>query len=58
MYFVHSYYVPQSANAIATTNYILNYSSALQKSNFYGVQFHPEKSSNSGEQIMRNFLEL
>jgi glutamine amidotransferase len=58
MYFVHSYYVPQSTNAIATTNYIHNYSSALQKSNFYGVQFHPEKSSKAGEQILRNFLQL
>lgn len=58
MYFVHSYYVPQSANAIATTNYILNYSSALQKSNFYGVQFHPEKSSKAGELILKNFLQL
>lgn len=58
MYFVHSYYVPQSANAIASTNYILNYSSALQKSNFYGVQFHPEKSSKAGEQILKNFLQL
>jgi glutamine amidotransferase len=58
MYFVHSYYVPQSANAIAITNYILNYSSALQKSNFYGVQFHPEKSSKAGELILKNFLQL
>jgi len=58
MYFVHSYYVPQSTNSIATTNYILNYSSALQKNNFYGVQFHPEKSSKAGEQILKNFLQL
>jgi len=58
MYFVHSYYVPQSINAIASTNYILNYASALQKSNFYGVQFHPEKSSKAGEQILKNFLQL
>lgn len=58
MYFVHSYYVPQSTNAIASTNYILDYSSALQKNNFYGVQFHPEKSSKAGEQILKNFLQL
>jgi glutamine amidotransferase len=58
MYFVHSYYVPQSTNAIASTNYILNYSSALRKDNFYGVQFHPEKSSKAGEQILKNFLQL
>lgn len=58
MYFVHSYYVPPSESAIATTNYTINYSSALQKNNFYGVQFHPEKSSKAGEQILKNFLQL
>lgn len=58
MYFVHSYYVPPSESAIANTNYTINYSSALQKNNFYGVQFHPEKSSKAGEQILKNFLQL
>ncbi len=58
MYFVHSYYVPASESAIANTNYTIDYSSALRKDNFYGVQFHPEKSSKAGEQILRNFLEL
>ncbi len=58
MYFVHSYYVPASESSIANTNYTIDYSSALRKDNFYGVQFHPEKSSNAGEQILRNFLEL
>jgi glutamine amidotransferase len=46
------------SNTIATTNYIQEYSSALQKNNFYGVQFHPEKSAVVGEQIIQNFLAL
>jgi glutamine amidotransferase len=58
MYLVHSYYVPVCQETIAITDYGLNYSSALQKDNFYGVQFHPEKSSTSGEQLLKNFLEL
>ncbi len=58
MYLVHSYYVPMNNEAIATTNYGLKYASALQEKNFYGVQFHPEKSSKAGEQIVRNFLEI
>jgi len=57
-YFVHSYYIEKNENTIAATNYINEYSSALQKNNFYGVQFHPEKSSKAGEQILKNFLEL
>ncbi|HWY10911.1 MAG TPA: imidazole glycerol phosphate synthase subunit HisH [Bacteroidia bacterium] len=57
-YFVHSYYVELGDCAIATTNYITEYSSALQKDNFYGVQFHPEKSAKAGEQILKNFIEL
>lgn len=57
-YFVHGYYVAKSENTIATTNYINEYSSALQKDNFYGVQFHPEKSAKAGEQILKNFIEL
>ena len=58
MYLVHSYYVALNKNAIATTNYGLDYASALQKDNFYGVQFHPEKSGKVGEQLLKNFLEL
>lgn len=58
MYLVHSYYVPLNDNAIASTNYGLNYASALQKNNFYGVQFHPEKSGKVGEQLLKNFLGL
>ncbi|MEY3208651.1 MAG: hypothetical protein RL064_682 [Bacteroidota bacterium] len=57
-YFVHGYYAALGAHTIATTNYIQPYSSALNKDNFYGVQFHPEKSAKVGEQIIKNFLEL
>lgn len=57
-YFVHGYYVELGENTIATTNYITEYSSALQKDNFYGVQFHPEKSAKAGEQILKNFIAL
>jgi imidazole glycerol-phosphate synthase subunit HisH len=56
MYLVHSFYAPICREAIATTDYELEYASALQKDNFYGVQFHPEKSGNFGEQILSNFL--
>jgi glutamine amidotransferase len=55
-YFVHGYYAELGDNTIATTDYIQPYSSALQKNNFYGVQFHPEKSASVGEQIIQNFL--
>jgi len=54
-YFVHSYYASIGGHTIATTNYIQPYSSALRKNNFYGVQFHPEKSAEVGESILRNF---
>ncbi|HEV8282842.1 MAG TPA: imidazole glycerol phosphate synthase subunit HisH [Chitinophagaceae bacterium] len=57
-YFVHSYYADIGRHTVATTNYIQPYSSALQKDNFYGVQFHPEKSAEVGEQILKNFLML
>jgi len=58
MYFVHGYYVEKSADTIATANYGIEYSAALQKENFYGVQFHPEKSSDAGQLIIENFLNL
>ncbi|MFD2528554.1 MULTISPECIES: imidazole glycerol phosphate synthase subunit HisH [Polaribacter] len=58
MYLVHSFYAENCKEAIATTDYELEYASALQKDNFYGVQFHPEKSSKAGEQILKNFLNL
>ena len=57
-YFVHGYYAAIGKHTIATTNYIQEYSSGLQKDNFYGVQFHPEKSALVGEQIIQNFLSL
>lgn len=58
MYLVHSYYAESCDEQIAITNYSVNYASALQKDNFYGVQFHPEKSSKAGEQLLKNFLKL
>ena len=58
MYLVHSYYASLSENTIATTNYEQEYSTALQRDNFFGVQFHPEKSGIFGEQILKNFLNL
>ncbi len=57
-YFVHGYYASIGTHTIAQTNYILDYSSALHKDNFYGVQFHPEKSAKVGEQIIQNFLSI
>lgn len=58
MYLVHSFYAPKCAEAIATTNYEAEYASALQKDNFYGTQFHPEKSGDVGERILENFLKM
>jgi glutamine amidotransferase len=58
MYFVHSYYAELSEQTIAKTNYGLEYSSSLRNNNFYGVQFHPEKSSDAGQTILENFIKL
>ncbi|MGY0407479.1 MAG: imidazole glycerol phosphate synthase subunit HisH [Polaribacter sp.] len=58
MYLVHSFYAEQCKEEIATTNYDISYAAALQKDNFYGVQFHPEKSGTEGEKILQNFLQL
>ncbi len=58
MYLVHSFYAETCKAKIATTNDEFNYASALKKDQFYGVQFHPEKSSVLGAQILKNFLEL
>ena len=58
MYLVHSFYAPLCSETIATTNYELEYSSALENDNFYGTQFHPEKSGDIGEQILANFINL
>ncbi|HYM95503.1 MAG TPA: imidazole glycerol phosphate synthase subunit HisH [Chitinophagaceae bacterium] len=57
-YFVHGYYAELNPYCIAVTNYPAPYSSALRKKNFYGVQFHPEKSAVVGEQILKNFLAI
>lgn len=56
VYLVHSYYVPECAETIASTEYGVDYTTAIKKDNFYGVQFHPEKSSETGERILKNFL--
>ena len=58
VYFVHSYYVPVCEHTAAVADYILPYSAALHKDNFYATQFHPEKSGSVGERIIKNFLEL
>jgi glutamine amidotransferase len=55
---VHSYFVPNSTETVANANYDGSYSVALQKDNFYGVQFHPEKSSKVGSRLLQNFLAL
>lgn len=57
-YFVHSYYAEISDETVAVTDYILPFSAALQKDNFYATQFHPEKSAPTGIQILKNFLNL
>ncbi|MBL7760687.1 MAG: imidazole glycerol phosphate synthase subunit HisH [Sediminibacterium sp.] len=57
-YFVHGYYAALGAHTIAATEYGIKYSSALHRDNFYGTQFHPEKSAGVGEQILKNFIEL
>jgi len=58
MYLVHSFYAENCEQAIAITDYEIDYAAALQKDNFYGVQFHPEKSSVAGAQLLQNFLNL
>jgi glutamine amidotransferase len=57
-YFVHSYDAASGAHTIGTANYTLPYSAALHRDNFYGVQFHPEKSAAAGEQLLKNFIVL
>jgi len=57
-YFVHSYFAALGNETIATADYVQPYSAALQKDNFYGVQFHPEKSAEIGEQILKNFITM
>ena len=58
IYLVHSYYAPLCEDTIAVSDYGMAYSSALRKNNFYGVQFHPEKSSQVGARILENFIKL
>jgi len=55
-YFAHSYFVPQNEFTTSTCNYGLDFSASLRHNNFYGVQFHPEKSSQQGIRIINNFL--
>lgn len=57
-YYVHGYYAGLGETTIAKTDYVQPYSSALHKDNFYGVQFHPEKSATVGERILSNFIQL
>lgn len=58
LYFVHSYYVPICQWSVAETEYIVNFSASLQRANFYATQFHPEKSGDVGERILKNFLNI
>tara|TARA_B110000090_G_C13369107_1_gene441290 strand:- start:1235 stop:1816 length:582 start_codon:yes stop_codon:yes gene_type:complete len=58
MYLVHSFYAENCLESIATSDYGIEYAAALQKNNFYGVQFHPEKSGIEGARILQNFLNL
>lgn len=58
VYFVHSYYVPVSKHTSAITEYVQPFSSAMRKENFYAVQFHPEKSSATGEKVLQSFLNI
>jgi imidazole glycerol-phosphate synthase subunit HisH len=58
MYFVHSYYADHNGYSIANNDYVLPFSAALSRDNFYAVQFHPERSGEAGEQVLRNFLEI
>ena len=58
MYFVHSYYVPVTAYCIATCDYQCSFAAAICKNNFYGCQFHPEKSAGAEKKIIKNFLDI
>ncbi len=58
VYYVHGYFVPLNNYTIAKTTYGLDYSAAIRKDNFWGVQFHPEKSAHIGDQILKNFLSI
>jgi imidazole glycerol-phosphate synthase subunit HisH len=58
VYFVHGYYVPVNAHTSAITEYILPFSAAMKRNNFYAVQFHPEKSATGGEKVLLSFLNI
>ncbi len=58
VYFVHSFYAGIGKDTVASTDYIVNFSAALQKDNFFATQFHPEKSGVIGEKILKNFIDL
>jgi glutamine amidotransferase len=58
VYYVHSYYAEICKSSVAICDYILPFSSVLQKDNFYATQFHPEKSAGIGEQILKNFINI
>ncbi len=58
VYFVHSYYVEKGIYTTATTDYVLPFSAAIQKDNFFATQFHPEKSGRVGERILEHFIKL
>jgi glutamine amidotransferase len=57
-YFVHSYYAPITNSSIGVTDYSESFASIIQKDNFYGTQFHPEKSSDQGSKLLRTFINL
>ncbi len=57
-YFVHTYYAELCKDTVASCDYILPFSAALQKDNFYAAQFHPEKSAKAGEELLKNFLKI
>lgn len=58
MYYVHSYYAPPGLYTSAVCDYLVPFSAAMEKDNYYGVQFHPEKSGDAGMQLLKNFLTL
>lgn len=57
-YFANSFYLPVNKFTVATTNYLFDFTSVVEKENYYGVQFHPEKSGENGIRIIKNFVEL